>query len=51
MNLLFMIVNIMIKEIINVLKNEKVKSIKRNKFNGYIFLTGPGVFRYKEYTK
>lgn len=51
MNLLFMTVNLIIKEIINVLKDEKVKSIKRNKFNGYIFLTGPGVLRYKEYTR
>ncbi len=51
MNLISITLNYIMKEMVNILKDEKVKSIKRNKFNSYIFLTEPGVLRYKEYTR
>ena len=54
MNLISITLNYIMKEKVNILKDEKVKLIKQkqgNKFNGYIFLTGPGVLRYKEYVR
>ncbi len=44
------IISYLIKESINHLKDKEVKEKHNDKINGYIFLPGQGVLRYKEYT-